>query len=325
MEHHEHGRHVVAPDAVGRLQVGRDAPVQQVVHDAGRRLSSLQSLTYEVDCVLAADDVPDAVARDDQELVLGLAGELAHVRRGAHELLVGTPPRVGLVAEVAYGPGAAQAAVHPGDPDGPMLALRHEASRAHDALPLPRQGGLVVLGQRRCDAPSAEHRPAVASIRDDQHLGPHQADYGGTAAPGNRVREEIAIGVRVGEQHVHPLEGGNHGIRVALLRALRQLLGEVLAAEVGHGGTAVAVQDSERSAVDPGAPQAGGRKVRVLHGPAPALHAADAPLEAPPGGGAGVRLLRGDGQRGGEAHSTQRAGTGMVGADVGTADSPDEP
>eukprot|EP00449_Zooxanthella_nutricula_P053297 CAMPEP_0198553628 /NCGR_PEP_ID=MMETSP1462-20131121/80931_1 /TAXON_ID=1333877 /ORGANISM="Brandtodinium nutriculum, Strain RCC3387" /LENGTH=143 /DNA_ID=CAMNT_0044284317 /DNA_START=16 /DNA_END=443 /DNA_ORIENTATION=+ len=123
---------------------------KSLLQDASARLSAAscgealrqQPLPHVVDGLLGAVELKNAVARDEEELVIVSEVITPDVRNDAHLLLLRGQVVPGLVMEVAQRSGEVKAP--PVDPHARAHG-RDEAAGLLDALPLARVGGLVIL------------------------------------------------------------------------------------------------------------------------------------------------------------------------------------
>mmetsp|Transcript_20162 Transcript_20162/g.45820 ORF Transcript_20162/g.45820 Transcript_20162/m.45820 type:complete len:245 (+) Transcript_20162:508-1242(+) len=237
-----------------------------------------QSTTDKVHRVLAADDVPDTVARENQELVTNLTSDFPHFRCRTDHLLTRQLPGIGLVGKVAYGARATKATIHPVQRDWTNLLLLDKATSAFDAFPLRGQARLVILRKGHCLSFAAKDCSAVTCTRHDQGLRAHEADDGGATAQLNIFVSEARC-LLLEEKLVDTFKSIHEGSPVVRGWTFRQLHGQAPTAELGHRSAAMAVEHTKgRNALTPTA-EVGGCEVGILHAVSPALHAAEAPRQ----------------------------------------------
>mmetsp|Transcript_51611 Transcript_51611/g.142896 ORF Transcript_51611/g.142896 Transcript_51611/m.142896 type:complete len:356 (+) Transcript_51611:228-1295(+) len=310
-DHKDHG-HVVTPKATGPLQVRREALVEQLLHDFGGPEAAVQELLQseadEVDDLLAAEDIPDAVTGHNHEFVGGLTSKSLHVWDTGDHLLLRWQAGIRLVPEVADGPREAQVPVHAEDRPIGQVVAENAAASVQDPRALGQQVGLVVLRQFHCLAVTAEHCPAVARISNDEPVVADAADHCRAADP---VRVDLPHGeqtVRQGTQHrevpgvrqhlVHSHKGGAQRAGDVVAAAPSDFSRQMELAEAGHLLAPVPVHDCEERRLAPavaalGRQQAGPHNVCVLHRIAPALHATVAPEQPSCTGSTVARVLLG--------------------------------
>lgn len=171
--------HVVAAHTAD-LRVGRQAAFHELLADLLHRLAHGHAAPHKVRHLLVAQAVPDAVARQHEELLLAVDVVRDDLGVGRDDLRLGREAVVLLELKVANGARERQVAVHAAELD--------EATSRHDARVLPcaasgcehmcarKRGvqarrtlvpGLVVIAHRLGLAAHAQDTPRVASVGDN--------------------------------------------------------------------------------------------------------------------------------------------------------------
>eukprot|EP00639_Heterosigma_akashiwo_P037942 CAMPEP_0194711182 /NCGR_PEP_ID=MMETSP0296-20130528/3560_1 /TAXON_ID=39354 /ORGANISM="Heterosigma akashiwo, Strain CCMP2393" /LENGTH=167 /DNA_ID=CAMNT_0039609143 /DNA_START=370 /DNA_END=870 /DNA_ORIENTATION=+ len=154
--------HVVSSNPGGLAGVLSEAVVHHLLADLRAGHTPDQALTHKVHRLLVGLAVPDAVAADDYEFVVGLELRAGDVRLGGDHLVAGGQRLVLLVLQVAQAAREVQVAVHP-------AGRRHEAARPVDARRLHLLRGLVVVGERvGRPAGAAQHGAGVAGVGHEE-------------------------------------------------------------------------------------------------------------------------------------------------------------
>lgn len=159
--------------------------------------------------------LPDAVASDYQELVLGdVSLHLFDVRVSCDHLLVPVQLLVLLVVEVSKRTRQVETAVHAAHRDG--------TSCLPDAVLLSFVLGLVVLREVDGLARATEHTARVSSISDDVFVRSHEDDIGSATSMARHLlilRDSSGLIQLFGailDEIIHELEGLNERIPVVL-------------------------------------------------------------------------------------------------------------
>mmetsp|Transcript_18621 Transcript_18621/g.59289 ORF Transcript_18621/g.59289 Transcript_18621/m.59289 type:complete len:340 (+) Transcript_18621:260-1279(+) len=276
-EEDEHGRHVVA-------RAAREALVQQRLANLLHLVVATKLIADKVHALLVGEHVPDAIACQDQKLIILLALHDLDLGLGRHHLLLRRLRRRDLVAEVTQRPGHSQIAVH--------TAHGHGAARVHDAIALRRQVRLVVSGHGDGLATTAEHGAGVAAVADQQVVWGDEAHDGSGAtvvlARANALRG--ADGFVERQEALHHGRGHIVGTRAGKLWRRPDLAEKVQSGHIGRHLPAVSVEHAKE-----GVPwlvgDVGDARVRVLHVNAPTLHGRKSVLESVPFTGVGLLVL----------------------------------
>eukprot|EP01136_Pigoraptor_vietnamica_P041029 Opistho-1_new@13526 len=150
-----HGRHVVAADAAN-VALGREARVEQFLDNLLEWHKARDARTDEIDDVLVAHHVPDAVAREDDKLFPLRQWFCDDLREHCHNLVLRRHGRVCLELKIANCTGEREVPVH--------TAKLHKAASRCYPLALALVDGLVVKGERDLHTARGENAARVPGI-----------------------------------------------------------------------------------------------------------------------------------------------------------------
>lgn len=179
--------HLIVPaQAPRRFDVLCDAVVEDLLDDVDGADASVETFGDEVADFLAGHDIPDAVASQDEEPVVGAQRRDRHVRLGGNHLPLSRNALDLLILEVSERAGKVEIAV-----DAPLVG--HETACSLNTPSLRLFQRFVVLAQRHCHPVPAQAPSRVAGIGHIQLLACFEG-YDGCAAAGHAVVGKIANG-----------------------------------------------------------------------------------------------------------------------------------